>query len=91
MYYLYYVAVLTLSIPDNLKKEMETMDEVNWSAVARHAIKERIEQLRILDEMAKNSKLTMEDAIQIGRKIKANMHRRYMKEHPEYYQDETRH
>ena len=33
---------LTLSIPEDLKKEMERFPEMNWSVIAREAIRQRI-------------------------------------------------
>ena len=52
-----------------MKKEMELYPEINWSVVAREAIRRK---LRILNEMNKilaKSKLTEEDAIYFGKKI----------------------
>jgi len=60
---------MTLSIPKEMKKEMELYPEINWSVVAREAIRRK---LRILNEMNKilaKSKLTEEDAIYFGKKI----------------------
>ena len=33
---------VTLSVPEELKVEMDTFSDVNWSAVARDAIKNKI-------------------------------------------------
>jgi len=44
-------------------------------------------ELKILDEIAAKSKLTEEDAIELGRKINKSMHERLKKEHPEYFKD----
>ena len=49
---------MTLSVPEELKKEMDKHPEMNWSAVAREAIKHRIILLNKMDSMLKNSKLT---------------------------------
>jgi len=68
---------ITLSIPDELKKEMEKFPEINWSEIARTAIKKRIEILRFFKEFAKDSTLTEEDAIRIGRKINKALAKRY--------------
>ena len=32
---------ITLAIPDEIKKEMENFPEMNWSEIARKAIKEK--------------------------------------------------
>jgi len=74
---------ITLSVPEELKDEMDKSRFINWSEVAREAIKERISQLAILNKITKKSKLTEKDALEIGRKIKKSMHEKYKKEHPE--------
>lgn len=76
---------ITLSVPEELKEEMEKSRFINWSAVAREAIRTKVYQLRILDSIAAKSKLTEKDALEIGRKIKKSMHQRYQKEHPVSY------
>ena len=73
--------IITLSIPEELKKEMDKSKFINWSAVAREAIREKASQLRILNSIASKSKLTDKDAIEIGREIKKSMHKRYVEKH----------
>lgn len=60
---------LTLSIPDELKEEMETFPEINWSVIAREAIKKRLMLLKRIREFSSESDLTEEDAIRLGRKV----------------------
>ena len=36
------MAIITLRVDDDLKQKMEQLKEVNWSEVARQAIKEKI-------------------------------------------------
>ena len=69
--------IITLSIPEDLKKEMDKTKFINWSEIAREAIRERVSQLAILNAIASKSKLTDKDAIEIGRKIKKSMWKRY--------------
>ncbi len=76
---------LTLSVPEELKKEMDAFEYMNWSAIARGAIREKIDQLKILQSIAATSKLTEKDALEIGRKIRHSLHERYKREHPESY------
>ena len=40
---------ITLSMPEELKKEMDKHKTINWSAVARETITQKLEQLKILD------------------------------------------
>ncbi|MFH1306476.1 MAG: hypothetical protein ABIH83_02345 [Candidatus Micrarchaeota archaeon] len=76
---------ITLSVSEELKKEMEKTREINWSEVAREAIRKKVVQLKILKSIASNSKLTEKDAIEIGRRIKSGLHKRHKKEHSSAY------
>ncbi len=69
--------IITLSVPSDLKEEMDKTKFINWSEIAREAIRERISQLAILNSIVKKSKLTKEDALEIGREINKSMHKRY--------------
>lgn len=68
---------ITLSVPQELKHEMEESREINWSEVAREAIKTKVTQLKILKAIASKSQLTEKDALELGRKINESLHRRY--------------
>ena len=70
---------MTLAIPDELKVEMDSFPEINWSAIAREAIKERIMMLKKFKEFTKDSTLTEEDAIKLGRKVSQGMVKHYKK------------
>lgn len=71
------MAIITLSIPEDLKKEMEKSKFINWSEVAREAIRTRISQLALLNEITSKSQLTEKDARELSRKINASMHKKY--------------
>jgi len=64
---------ITLTIPKDLKEELQKHNEVNWSAVIRKALQEHIRKLCIVEAIARKSKLTEKDAIEIARKIKKEM------------------
>jgi hypothetical protein len=68
---------ITLAVPDELKKEMEKFPEINWSEIARAAIKKRILLLKQIKEFTKDSELTEEDAIRLGRKVNEGLAKRY--------------
>ena len=68
---------ITLAIPKEMKKEMELYQDINWSAVAREAIKRKLLILREMDELLKNRKLTEKDAIILGRKITKKAAKRF--------------
>ena len=70
---------LTLSIPEDLKREMEKLPEINWSVIAREAIRQRIMILKRIKEFSRDSELTEEDAVRIGRKINEGLAKRYNK------------
>lgn len=67
---------ITLSVPEDLKREMEKTKEINWSEVARAAIKAKISQMNILKSIAAKSKLTEKDALELGKKINKSLHAR---------------
>ena len=68
---------ITLSVSKELKQEMEESRDINWSEVARVAIREKISQLKILKSITAKSILTEKDAIELGRKINQSLHKRY--------------
>ena len=61
---------ITLSMPDEIQKEMKEFSEVKWSEIARRAIIERLTLLKRAEELAKKSKLTEKDAKEFSDKIK---------------------
>lgn len=70
---------ITLSVPENLIEKMRTHPEFNWSEVARQAIIEKMETLDLLDKLAAKSKMTMNDAVEIGEKIKQSAWKKLQK------------
>lgn len=69
---------ITLSMPDNVHKDMKLFPEVRWSHVARRAIVEKIENLRLAEKLAKKSKLTEKDIKEFSKKIKASATKRFL-------------
>lgn len=76
---------ITLAVPEELKNEMDDAKEINWSEVARAAIKEKIMQLKLFKAITAKSRLTEKDALELGRKINKAMHERYKREHAGAY------
>ena len=68
---------MTLSIPKELKDQMDQFPEINWSEVARIAIREKITDLNLLKEFTSKSELTEEDALELGRKVNKALRKRY--------------
>ena len=70
---------ITLAVPEDIKKEMEKFPEINWSAIAREAIKKRIILLRKFREFTKNSEFTEEEAVNLGRELNKSLKKRHEK------------
>ena len=69
---------ITLSIPDEIHKDMRHFSEIKWSEVARKAIIEKLETLRLAENLAKKSKLTEKDVAEFSKKIKSNATKRFL-------------
>lgn len=70
---------MTLSIPEEIHKEMMLHSELKWSEVARQAFEKRIKELHWMDEVLKKSKLTNAEAEDIGNKVKHKIRKRFSK------------
>lgn len=68
---------ITLSVPEDLKRDMEKFPEINWSVIARTAIKQRIIMLEKFRKFTKDSTMTEKDALELGRKVNKSLHKRY--------------
>ncbi len=60
---------ITLAIPDELKKQLQKHDEINWSAVIRRALQEHLRRLQLVEEIASKSKFTEADVKELADKI----------------------
>ncbi len=68
---------ITLSVTEDLKHEMDSFPDINWSAVAREAIKKKVLMLEKFMEFTKDSTLTEEDALRLGRVVTAKAMKRH--------------
>lgn len=73
------MANMTLSIPEELHKEMMAHPELRWSEIARQAFEKKIKELHWMDHVLRNSKMTEKDAEEIGHKIKSEIRKRFNK------------
>jgi len=73
------MATLTLAIPDDLKREMDTLPELNWSEIARKAIREKATEYKLFKSIATKSKLMAKDADAISNKIDKALSKAYLK------------
>ena len=69
---------ITLSVPEGIHKDMKHFSEVRWSEVARKAIIEKIETLKMAETLAKKSRLTQKDVEDFSRKIKSEATKRFL-------------
>lgn len=60
---------ITLSVPEEMKVEMDGHPELNWSEIARQAIREKLTLLKKMDLLLAQSRLTEKDAVNIARKV----------------------
>jgi len=67
---------ITLSVPEELKSEMDSHPEMNWSEIARQAIRNKIALLKKMDALVANSEFTDRDALDLGRKVNRSLNKR---------------
>jgi len=68
---------LTVSLPADLKKRMGQYQEINWSAVARQAIADKVALLAAVDLMLEKSELTEADIAREAREIKKRVWKKH--------------
>lgn len=80
---------LTLAVPQELKQEMELCPEINWSEVAREAIRHKLAQLRLFKSIVAKSKLSEKEveelSLRLGRKVNQSLHERFKKMQPSVF------
>jgi hypothetical protein len=69
---------ITLSLPEDVHSEMRNFSEIKWSEVARKAIVEKLESLKLAESLAKKSRLTRKDVEEFSRKINAGAAKRFL-------------
>lgn len=67
---------VTLSIPTDLKHKMDNFAEINWSAVAREAFDEKINDLEFIKKFKSKSTFTEKDALKLGRELNQRLAKR---------------
>lgn len=70
---------LTLSVAEEMKTEMDQFPEINWSAIAREAIQQRLVMLHKFREFTRESTLTEEEALRLGREVSQKARKRHKK------------
>lgn len=72
------MVTMTLSVPKELKKKMESFPEINWSEVARQAFKQKIEDMDFLRKFKAKSTLTEKEALMLGKELNKKLAKRYV-------------
>lgn len=73
------MANVTLAVPEELKKKMDSFAEINWSEVARQAFSRKISDLELLNKFTEESTFTEKDAERLGRKVSEALAKRLLR------------
>ena len=68
---------LSVEVPEELMRTISEFPHIDWSAVARHAISEKVHQLAFLKYFTSESEMTEEDALALGQKVNEAVAKRY--------------
>lgn len=68
--------MITVRLDSSLKAKMDKREEINWSGVARKAIRATIEDLETMDEIAARNQLTEDETREIAESITDAANRR---------------
>jgi len=69
---------ITLSLPEEVQKDMKQFAEIRWSEVARKAIIEKLETLKMAEKIANKSRLSEKDIKEFSKKIKSLATKRFL-------------
>jgi len=67
---------ITVNVDEELKERMDDHPEINWSEVTRQAIREKIEHLEVLDELAGDSELSADDVADLADRVNESARQR---------------
>jgi protein-tyrosine-phosphatase len=70
------MAELKIKIPEDLKKKMEKF-EVDWSPAIRRMMEREIQNLTEIERVISKSRMTEEDALELGEKISKSIAEKY--------------
>ncbi len=63
------MTTLTLAVPDEMKRKMDSFPEMNWSEVARQAFMQKIKDMEFLRKFKEKRKLTEANALGLGKEV----------------------
>ncbi|MDA4130249.1 MAG: hypothetical protein OK457_05725 [Thaumarchaeota archaeon] len=70
---------VTMAVPEELHRVMKNHPEIKWTEIARRAMKEYAANLEAFDELTGKSKLTENDALDIGASVNKGLAARYQR------------
>lgn len=73
------MANMTIAIPEGLHGRMRELSEIRWSEVARKAFEEKVDEIELVERIAKRSKLTEKDVEELAGLIDSKMYKEIMK------------
>jgi hypothetical protein len=68
---------MTFAVPEELHRELRRHKEIRWPEIARRAFVREINRLHIYDRVLRESRLTEEDAVELGRLIRRKSVRKH--------------
>lgn len=70
------MAEVRVVIPEELKKKMDKF-QIDWPIVVRRLLKKEVDELSELKAIVSKSKLTEEDALELGKKVNKSLAQRF--------------
>ena len=71
------MAELKISLPEELKQEMEEFPDIEWQLVIRRLLKQELDRLLELKRIVSKSKLTEEDVSELAEKVDKSLSQRF--------------
>jgi len=68
---------MAIRVPDDLKSSLDEHLEINWIEVARQSMREYLYRLEVAEEIASQSELSEEDAVELSEKVKHDIAEHY--------------
>jgi hypothetical protein len=75
--------MITVRLDQDLKAKMDEREEINWSGIARKAIRTTIEDLETMDEIAASNQMTEAEARELADRITETANKRAQTAHEE--------
>ena len=71
------MAELKISLPEELKQEMEEFPDIEWHLVLRKLLKQELDRLIELKRIVSKSKLTADDVSELSNKVDKSLAQRF--------------